>query len=154
MTKFEIFGRVQSIVNPLEAERVLSLFQRMANDPKYVSVIYDDILHVYPGELPEKHRDLLIGTVYQIYQPLSFLHKEDGKAAGKLPPGVRDEMARLLGFTNSEMINHHKIFIDPLMKPFDNGVRREFREKVMVIVERFKPMSLNKNHSQFKLELA
>jgi hypothetical protein len=153
MTKFEILGRVLCVVDPVEAEKHLSNFQRMANEPKYVSVIFNDIETVYPDVSAETKRDYMIAAIYQIYQPLSFLHLDD-KAAGKLPPGVRDELAKFLGFTNSEMCNHYKGQLESWMKPFNNGVRREFREKVMVIVERFKPLSLNRNDSQYKMELA
>jgi hypothetical protein len=154
MRDAEILGRVYLQTEYERSQAILAKFRRMAKDPKYVEHLYNDVQTYYADESPEERRDTFIGLTYRIYQPLSFLQrKEDGKAAGKLPPGVRDEMARCLGFVSSEMINHHKAFIEPALKPYNNGIERPLMTKVMVLVDRFRPLSINASDSQFKLEL-
>jgi len=154
MTDAEILGRVTMQTDVDKAQAILSKFRKMAVAPKHVEHIYNDVQSVYSEESYEERRLIFIATIYQIYQPLTYLQKKsDGKACGKLPPGVRDEMARCLQFVNSEMINFHKEYTEPHMKPYNNGVQRPFYAKVMVLVDRFKPYSINASDSQFKLGL-
>lgn len=150
----EIIGRVTMQTDFEKSQAILTKFRRMAKDPKHVDHLYNEVQSVYADETDEERRLIFIAVTYQLYSPLSYLQKKaDGKASGKLPTGVRDEMSRCLGFVNSEMINHHKLYTDPGMKPFNNGVDRPLMGKVMVLVDRFKPLSINASDSQFKLEM-
>ena len=154
MRDTEILGRVYLQTEYERSQAILSKFRRMAKDPKYVELLFNDVQTMYPEETDKGRMDIFIGLTYRVYSPLSFLQRtQDGKACGKLPEGVRDEMARLLGFVSSEMINHHKNFIDPWLKPYNNGVERPLMTKVMALVDRFKPYSINASDSQFKLEM-
>jgi len=152
MTKAEIIGRVISYTDPERADEIVKKYRKMLKKPKYVEKIYEEVYEMYSEETMEDKRQIFIATIYQIYQPLSYLeNKEDGKAAGKLPPGIRDEMARCLGFVNPEMCNHYKTFTEAPMKPESNGVVRPFKVKVMDVVERFKPYSIHADDTQYKL---
>ena len=151
MTKAERLGRVFMATNPQQAADTLEGFEQMANNAKYVESVWDDVNFVYAEDSEETKRDLFIGAMYQICEPLSFLDLDD-KVAGKLPVGVRDEMKRCLGFEFAEMVNHYKDQISPKMNPENRGVERPFRNKVMVLVDRFRPLSINPSHSQHKIE--
>jgi hypothetical protein len=155
MTKAEIIGRVTMQTDYEKSSAILDKYRSMAKKPKYVEHLYRDVQSIYADESSENRKLIFIAVCYQVYQPLCFLHKkEDGKASGKLPTGVRDEMAKCLGFASSEMINHHKTQCSSWMKPeFTNGVERPFKQKVMLLVERFKPYSMNASDTQFKLSL-
>ena len=154
MKDAEILGRVLVQTDYERSQAILAKFRRMAKDPKYVEHLYNEVQTVHEEETQEERRLIFIALTYQIYSPLSYLHnKADGKASGKLPAGVRDEMSKCLGFVNPEMINFHKSYTKPGMKPYNNGVDRPFYAKVMNLVDRFKPLSINKNDSQFKLGL-
>lgn len=154
MTRAEIIGRVLFQTDFMKADAILTQYRPMLRKPSYVEQIYNAVQSVFPDESHENRRLIFIATVYQVYQPLSFLEdKTDRKAQGKLPAGVRDEMARCLEFVNPEMINHHKAYVEPQMKPEDNGVQRPFKAKVMSIVERFKCYSINASDTQYQLSL-
>ncbi|WP_285011272.1 hypothetical protein [Pedobacter faecalis] len=99
---------------------------------------------------------MLIGAVYQLYQPLSFLSAfeiqgHDRKAVGKLPPGVRDQVALCLNLHHPEEVNRLKSFIEPWMRPINVGVERPFRSRVMQIVDQFKKYSINSWETQMEL---
>lgn len=149
----EIIGRVFSQSNPEEARTIVSQFRRMHTDPKHVAWIYNKTKELFCGtESDDSLRDLFVAAVYQIYQPLSYLRrKEDGKASGKLPVGVREEIQSILGVNNPETVNSLKSYLESWMLPFANGVERPFKTKVMQIVEAFKPYSINADDSQYQL---
>lgn len=149
MDKAKIIGRVLLQTDHSTADAILSQFRPMLRKTKFVEKIYNEVQNVFINETFENRRLIFIATIYQVYQPLSFLDE----AAGKLPAGVRDEMARCLGFNNPEMCNHYKQFVEPPMKPYNTGPERPFKTKVMQIVERFKCFSINIEDSQFKLGL-
>lgn len=137
-----------------KADAILKQFRPLLNKPTFVSKIFEAVQTDFADETPENRRLIFIATTYQAYQPLSFLEdKQDKKAQGKLPTGVRDEMARCLSFTNSEMINHFKTFCEPHMKPDNNGVERPFKAKVMSIIEKFKCYSIHADELQYSLGL-
>lgn len=147
-----IIGRYQKQADPEKSRAILSRFKPMLKNPKHVEAIFHAVQEVYSDETWENRRLLFIASVYQSYQPLSYLQsKEDGKAAGKLPPGVRDEMARCLSFQNPEMANHFKSFTESWMKPEDNGMTRPFKVKVMAIVDRFKSLSIKPEDHQYQM---
>lgn len=138
----------------LKADAILTEYRPVLRRTHYVQDIFNVVEDEFSNESSENRRLIFIATVYQLYQPLSFLEdKSDRRAKGKLPSGVRDEMARCLGFINSEMINHHKAYVEPYMKPDNNGVQRPFKAKVMSIVERFRCFSIHNVDTQFKLSL-
>ena len=149
----EIIGRVYCQSNPEEARIIVSQFRRMHKDPKHVEWILNKTKELYAStESDESLRDLFVAAVYQIYQPLSYLRrKEDGKASGKLPVGVREEVQKFLGVNNPETVNSLKSYLESWMLPFAKGVERPFKNKVMQIVEAFKPYSINKEDSQYQL---
>lgn len=148
----EIIGRVFSQSNPEEARTIVSQFRRMHTDPKHVLWVYNKTNELFADESDASRRDLFVAAVYQIYQPLSYLRrKEDGKASGKLPVGVREEIQAILGVNNPETVNSLKSYLESWMLPFANGVERPFKTKVMQIVEAFKPFSLNRDDSQYNL---
>lgn len=155
MTQSEIIGRVLLQANPEMAREYAVKFRRTLNDPKYVQAIYDQVQSDLASESAEDRKDVFVATVYQLYQPLSFLRCKDkdkeGKALGKLPVGVRDEMQRCIGANNPETVNAIKSFVEAPMKPESNGVVRPFKEKVMNVVEKFKCFSIHADDSQFKL---
>ncbi|SMC52660.1 hypothetical protein [Pedobacter nyackensis] len=157
MTKTEterILGRVFMQMDYGKAIDTLKQFRPMLKAASHVSNIYSEVQEQFLDESPENRRLIFIACVYQIYQPLSFLEgKEDKKAQGKLPAGVRDEMSRCLEFNNPEMTSHFKKFTESWMKPFNSGPERPFRTKVMSIVERFKAYSIHKDDTQFSLAL-
>lgn len=154
LTHSEIIGRVLSQSNPEMARSIISQFRNTLKNPKYVEEIFKAVQSEFADESDENKRLIFIATVYQLYQPLSYLRrKEDDKASGKLPIGVRDEMQKCLAFVNPEMINHHKYYVEPQMKPESNGVSRPFKSKVMSVVERFKCFSIHADDTQFKLSL-
>ena len=152
MTRTEIVGRVLFQSDYNTAENILSQFRPMLKKPHFVEQIFNAVQEQFAEETPENRRLIFIGVTYQIYQPLSFLeNKQDKRAAGKLPAGVRDEIARCLGFVNSEMANHYKAQVEPWLKPFNNGPERPFKVKVMSVVEKFKCYSINPEDFQPKL---
>lgn len=147
-----IIGRYQKQADPEKSRAILSRFKPMLKNPKHVEAIFHAVQEVYSDETWENRRLLFIASVYQSYQPLSYLQsKEDGKAAGKLPPGVRDEMARCLEYKNPEMCNFLKGYTEPQMKPDNNGVPRPFQAKVISVLERFKAFSVKAEDHQFNL---
>ena len=148
----EIIGRVFSQSNPEEARTIVSQFRRTLKDPALVQKVFDYVEQHFGEETEDVRKLIFIGSVYQLYQPLSFLRrKDDDKASGKLPVGVRDEMQRCLKVNNPETINALKYYCEPQLKPESNGVIRPFKVKVMSIVEAFKPFSINKEDTQFNL---
>lgn len=154
MDKAVIIGRVLLQSDYSAAQSILSNFRPLLKKPLYVERIFNAVQNEFPDDTPENRKLIFIATVYQAYQPLSFLeNKSDKRAAGKLPTGVRDEIARCLGFVNSEMANHFKAQAEPFMKPFNNGPERPFKVKVMEIIEKFRCFSINPEDTQFKLGL-
>lgn len=157
MTRTErerILGRVFLQMDYGKANEVLKQFRPMLSKPTHVAQIFEAVQDQFQDEAPEDRRLIFIASCYQIYQPLSFLEgKEDNKAQGKLPAGVRDEMSRCLEFNNPEMASHFKRFTEAWMKPFNTGPERPFRTKVMAIVERFKAFSMHKDDTQYQLAL-
>ena len=152
MDKAMIIGRVLMQSDYLAAENILSKFKPMLKKPHYVEQIFHTVQQSFPEETMENRRLIFIGVVYQVYQPLSFLeNKSDNRVAGKLPPGIRDEMARCLEFVNPEMCNHFKSQIEPWLKPFNTGPERPFKVKVMSIVEKYRCFSINSEDFQPKL---
>jgi hypothetical protein len=149
MEKDKIIGRAFLQMDGQKAADILRKFQPMLCKSKYVEQIFAAVQEQFQDETYENRRLIFIATVYQVYQPLSFLDQ----TAGKLPAGIRDEMSRCLGFNNPEMVNHFKTFCEPQMKPFNNGPERPFKVKVMEIVERFRPYSIIQDDYQFKLGL-
>lgn len=159
MDKSSIVGRVLMHSDYSTAQNILKQFTPMLKKTKFVEQIYAAVQSEFSEESYENRRLIFIATVYQVYQPLSFLptsKRDDHKtkqAVGKLPAGVRDEMARCLSFNNPEMVNHFKTFAEPQMKPFNTGPERPFKTKVMQIVERFKVYSINESDYQYNLGL-
>ncbi|MDQ1139457.1 hypothetical protein [Pedobacter agri] len=150
----EIIGRVYSQSNPEEARTIVSQFRRTLKDPALVQKVFDYVEQHFSDEDLDVRKLIFIGSVYQLYQPLSFLRrKDDDKASGKLPVGVRDEMQRCLQVNNPETINALKVYVEAPMLPNSNGVVRPFKQKVMSIVERFKCYSIHKEDTQFTLAL-
>jgi hypothetical protein len=148
----EIIGRVYSQSNPEEARTIVSQFRRTLKDPGLVKKVFEYVESNFTDDDLEIRKLIFIGSVYQLYQPLSFLRrKDDDKASGKLPVGVRDEMQKCLQVNNPETINSLKYYCEPFLKPESNGVIRPFKVKVMSIVEAFKPFSINKDDTQFNL---
>lgn len=149
-----IIGRVYAQNNPEQARDIVTQFRRTLLNPKYVEKIFNQIQESFSDETEENRKLIFIATCYQLFQPLSYLRKkEDGKASGKLPIGVRDEMQRMLNVNNPESINALKVYVEAPMLPNSNGVIRPFKQKVMSIVERFKCFSIHADDSQFKLSL-
>lgn len=154
MHKDVLVGRVFAQTNPEEARVIVSQFRKTLKDPELVQKIFEFVEHNFSEETKDIRKLIFIGSVYQLYQPLSFLRrKEDDKASGKLPIGVRDEMQRCLQVNNPETINALKYYCEPFLKPESNGVTRPFKVKVMSIVEAFKPFSINKEDTQYQLAL-
>lgn len=158
MNKSEIVGKYLRATTPLDAERIVSEFTAVLRDPSLVERIFNHIEDNYPHEEREHRRLLFIGSVYQAFQPLSYLPRikgdsETAQAAGKLPPGVRDEIKRCLGLANAESVNAYKYYTEPMLKPESNGVVRPFKVCVMNIVDQFRCYSSDKNVLQFKMEL-
>lgn len=152
MHKDVLVGRVFAQTNPDEAREIVSQFRRMHKDPKHVLWVYNKTNELFAEEPDSSRRDLFVAAVYQIFQPLSYLRrKEDGKASGKLPVGVREEVQQLLGVNNPETVNSLKSYLESWMLPFAKGVERPFKNKVMQIVEAFKPYSINSDDSQYQL---
>lgn len=152
LSKAEILGRVISQTNPEMAQEIISQFKRTLVNPKYVEKIYESVLDAFTEEDFETRKLIFISCVYQLYQPLSYLRrKEDAKASGKLPAGVRDEMQRVLGVNNPETINALKVYTESPMLPNSNGVIRPFKLKVMSVVDRFKVFSIHPEDTQFNL---
>ena len=149
MDKDKIIGRAFLQMDHKKAADILNQFRPMLGHTKYVEQIFLVVQSQFQNESFENRRLIFIATVYQVYQPLSFLDH----AAGKLPAGVRDEMSRCLGFNNPEMVNHFKTFCEPQMKPFNTGPERPFKVKVMEIVERFRQFSIIQDDYQPKLDL-
>ncbi|WP_443945577.1 hypothetical protein ACJVDH_00265 [Pedobacter sp. AW1-32] len=150
----EIIGRVFSQSNPDEARTIVTQFRRTLKDPALVQKVFEYVEANFSQETKDIRKLIFIGSVYQLYQPLSFLRrKDDDKASGKLPVGVRDEMQRCLQVNNPETINALKVYAEPFLKPESNGVVRPFKVKVMSIVEAFKPFSINKDDTQYQLAL-
>lgn len=147
-----IIGRVLLQSDYAAAESILNKFRPMLKHVKHVAEIFKSVQEQFPEDTNENRRLIFIGVVYQAYQPLSYLeNRSDNRVLGKLPTGVRDEMSRLLGFNNPELVNHFKVFTESQMKPFNNGPERPFKVKVMEIVERFKCFSINEDDFQPKL---
>lgn len=147
-----LIGRVFSQSNPEMARTIVSQFRNTLKDPKHVSSIWDNVQEAFAEEDEHNRKLIFIGVIYQLYQPLSFLRrKEDGKASGKLPLGVRDEMQRCLQVNNPETVNALKIYVEPFLKPESNGVIRPFKVKVMSVVEQFKCFSIHADDHQYNL---
>ena len=159
MDKSSIVGRVVMHSDYSTAQNILRQFTPMLKKAKFVEQIYAAVQSEFSEESYENRRLIFIATVYQVYQPLSFLptsKRDDQKtkqAAGKLPAGVRDEIARCLGFNNPEMSSHYKQFCEPQMKPFNTGPERPFKTKVMQIVERFRSYSINPDDHYYSMGL-
>ena len=149
-----IIGRVFSQNNPEQAREIVTQFRRTLLNPVHVEQIFNQVNESFADEDFETRKLIFIATTYQLYQPLSYLRKkEDGKASGKLPVGVRDEMQRVLQVNNPETINALKVYVEAPMLPNSNGVIRPFKQKVMSVVERFKCFSIHADDTQFKLSL-
>lgn len=155
LTQDVIAGRYIMATRPSEAYEIVQQFLPKAKHPRFVQHIYTDATTLFSDHNDTELRCIFISAVYQLYQPLSFLSKitDDGeRACGKLPQGVRDEMARLLQLESEEMINYYKSQCGNWMKPQPKGTpERPFRQKVMLLVDRFLPYSINPNDSQTKL---
>jgi hypothetical protein len=152
MSPQEILGRVLMQTEPEKARSIVSQFRNTLKNPKYVCVIHEQVQSVFADEDQEARKLIFIAVVYQLYQPLSYLRrKEDDKASGKLPTGVRDEMQRCLGVNNPETINALKVYVESPMKPDSNGVIRPFRQKVMAVCDLFKVHSIHADDTQFQL---
>lgn len=157
MTRTErerILGRVFMQMDYGTAMETLKQFRPMLKKSDHVQAIHQAVQEQFCQETPEDRRLIFIASCYQVYQPLSFFEgKEDKKAQGKLPAGVREEMSRCLEFNNPEMTSHFKRFTEAWMKPFNSGPERPFRTKVMSIVERFKQYSIHADDTQYSLGL-
>jgi len=150
----EIIGRVYSQSNPEEARAIVTQFRRTLKDPKFVSDIFSKVNEVFADEDYDTRKLIFIATTYQLYQPLSYLRrKNDDKASGKLPVGVRDEMQKCLQVNNPETINALKTYVEAPMLPNSNGVIRPFKQKVMSVVEKFKVFSIHADDHQYSLGL-
>lgn len=158
ISRASILGRIMLSTEYAKASELLKQFRPMLRSPQYVSNIYQAVQEVYATEDNETRRQIFISSVYQLYQPLSFLPalKEEGKdaqAAGKLPAGVRDAIAACLGLNHPEEVNRFLQYASPWMRPFNTGPERPFRTKVMQIVERFRIYSVNREDTQYTLSL-
>lgn len=154
MSPQEILGRVTMQSDPEKARLVISQFRNTLKDPRHVEQIFVQVQDAFSDETEDNRKLLFIGIVYQLYQPLSYLRrKEDGKASGKLPIGVRDEMQRCLQVNNPETINALKIYVEPFLKPESNGVVRPFKQKVMSVVEKFKCFSIHADDHYYSMGL-
>lgn len=157
MTRTErerILGRVFMQMDYTTAIDTLKQFRPMLKKAEHVSSIFNAVEEQFQDDTAENRRLIFIAVCYQVYQPLSFLEgKEDNKAQGKLPAGVRDEMSKCLEFNNPEMTSHFKRFTEAWMKPFNSGPERPFRTKVMSIVERFRAFSIHADELQYSLGL-
>lgn len=154
MSPQEILGRVTMQSDPDKARLIISQFRNTLKDPKFVQSIYDQVQEAFSGEDDENRKLIFIACTYQLYQPLSYLRrKEDGKASGKLPVGVRDEMQRVLQVNNPETINALKVYVEAPMLPNSNGVIRPFKEKVMSVVEKFKCFSIHADDHYYSMGL-
>jgi len=150
-----IAGRFIMATEPMKAYSIVQEFKPKAKHTRFVEHIYNDAMNTFADEGIEEVRSIFVACVYQIYQPLAFLSKitdEGDRACGKLPQGIRDEMARLTGFESPEMINYLKSRVDNWMKPQPKGTpERPFKTKVMILVERFLPHSINPSDTQIKM---
>lgn len=152
MRHTEILGRVIMQTEPEKARAIVSQFRHTLRNPKYVSQIWESVQSTFDQEDYETQKLIFIATCYQLYQPLSYLRrKEDDKASGKLPVGVREQMQLCLQVNNPETINALKTYVESPMKPESNGVVRPFREKVMSVCELFRVYSVHAEDTQFNL---
>lgn len=154
-----ILGRIFQATEYGKAKELLKQFTPMLKGTQHVGRIFNAVQEQYANESDHDRMLIFICACYQAYQPLSFLpttKHDDAKtkqAAGKLPPGIRDEIARCLKLNHSEEVNRYLHFAMPFMRPFNTGPERPFRIKVMAIVERFKAYSIRPNELQMEMGL-
>jgi len=101
---------------------------------------------------------IFIGATYSVFCPASKIPatKQDGKdatAAAKLPVGVRDIMAGLLGLKHPEEVNRLKKYTESWLRPFYTGPKRPFEVKVDAVVDTMRPYSINKWDHQYEMAI-
>ena len=124
-----------------------------------VRMIYDNTVAIYGSTHgTQEVNDIFIGATYSVFCPVSFIpaHKTDGKdatAVGKLPVGVRDIMAQLMGLKHPEEINRLKGYIESWLRPFYTGSKPPFKSKVDAVVDTMRPYSINKWDHQYEMAI-
>lgn len=104
----------------------------MLSDVQHIAGLYQAVKDAHPNFDETDVRILTVAVIYDSYCPASFLPK----AAMKLPIGVRDEAARVLGYSNPENINSWKGIASAYIKG------REFRKRVEAIKDLFRQYSV------------
>lgn len=136
-----VIGRSLAIMDPDTYKKYLDSVTPMLSDTRFIEDIYLAIKTNHPTFDETDTRIIFVATVYDCYCPASFLPK----ATMKLPIGVRDEAARILGYDNPENINSWRNIASAYIKG------KSFRARVDAIKDQFKQYSVNPAHWELQL---
>lgn len=104
MDSFTIVGRALAQDNPELFQSLEKKVTPLLTDQVHIEEIFHMVNNLFSDE-PEWMRKLLfVSAVYDCYCPGSYYKK----SIMKLPIGVRDEVARLLGQNNGTMVNYFR----------------------------------------------
>jgi hypothetical protein len=136
-----VISRYLSQVNPVMYREIEEAITPMLSDTAHIPALLQAVRCQHPNFDETDTRILFTACVYEIYCPASFLPK----AAMRLPVGIRDEMARVLGYGNPENINSWKGIADAYMKG------KSFRSRVDAIKDEFRCFSVRAQDWELKL---
>lgn len=131
-----VISRYLHQTNPGMYREIEEAITPMLTDLAHIPSLLQAVRLAHPSFDETDTRILFVAVVYDAYCPASFLPK----AAMKLPIGVRDEAARVLGYANPENINSWF----GISKAYIKG--KSFRSRVDSIKDQFKQFSNNPKH--------
>ncbi|AMR34171.1 hypothetical protein A0256_23320 [Mucilaginibacter sp. PAMC 26640] len=141
MNKQTIVGRSLAQIQPDLYKQIEDSVTPMLVDTAHIKSLLHAVRTSHPAFDETDVRILTVAVIYDSYCPASFLPK----AAMKLPIGVRDEAARVLGYSNPENINNWRSIASAYIKG------RDFRARVDAIKAQFKQFSSRPSDWQLAL---
>lgn len=138
----------QTIISRVLQHRNYALYQQlqeevtpMLTDLSHISEIYQVVQDMFPDFDARDKQIYFTSCVYYFYCPASFV----GAKVQKLPIGIRDEAAKVLGYSNPENINAIRSIGEVYMKsPVKRG-------KIEQVKEYFKKYSVRQMDWQLNL---
>lgn len=133
-----VVARALAQLNPNLYREYQDQVTPMLTNTRHIADMLQAIQSNHPELDQTDTRIFFTALVYDAYCPASFLPK----AAQRLPIGIRDEAARVLGYSNPENINSWRGIAAAYMK------NPKFRLRVNAIKETFKQFSVRKEDWQ------
>lgn len=143
MDRNTLVGRGLSVLDYTAYQRIQERVTPMLTDTKHISEIVDHVKANHFTDDQYMQNLLTVACIYDFYCPASFF----AKSIAKMQIGVRDELAKCIGYKNPEMCNY---FLDR-SKPFMKFREKGFGQRVENIKSIFKHLSVRE--IDWKLEL-